>query len=126
MNFKFQSYDEYANDKTVKSFDADHLEDILAQFQLFLAGAGFVYEGNLEFVHEDTFAEEDWEDNVTGSDSWVNAASDGSDKALDAWKWTVNELKRTGTVTMEPSGGGGGGPAADLEKRPDARRPDAN
>jgi hypothetical protein len=97
MNFKFQSHDEYANDKTVKSFDADHLEDILAQFQLFLAGVGFVYEGNLEFVHEETDAEEDWKDDVTGPD--------GSDKALDAWKWTVNELKRTGTV-MEPSGEG--------------------
>jgi hypothetical protein len=108
MNFKFQSHDEYANDKTVKSFDADHLEDILAQFQLFLAGVGFVYEGNLEFVHEETDAEEDWKDDVTGSDAWVNASvntPDGSDKALDAWKWTVNELKRTGTV-MEPSGEG--------------------
>ena len=110
MNFKFQSYDEYANDKTVKSFDADHLEDILAQFQLFLAGVGFVYEGNLEFVHEDTFAEEDWEDE----------AEDDGVSGSDAWQWTVNELKRTGTVTMEPSGGGGGGPAADLEKRTDA------
>jgi hypothetical protein len=83
MNFKFQSHDEYANDKTVKSFDADHLEDILAQFQLFLAGIGFVYEGNLEFVHQET---------------------DAPDVDYDAWKWTVNELKRTGTVTVEPSG----------------------
>ena len=109
MNFKFQSHDEYANDKTVKSFDADHLEDILEQFQLFLAGVGFVYDGNLEFVPED----DTWKDYTPVDDKSSTVHADEETfqtlQSSDAWKWTVNELNKTGTVTagtvtVEPSG----------------------
>jgi hypothetical protein len=101
MKFKFQSHEEYSNDKTVKSFESVELDDILAQFQLFLAGVGFVWDGNLEFVPED----DTWKDYTDTGNEWPRDDEHIDDEPpvqnLNAWKWTVSELKKTGTANTK-------------------------
>lgn len=100
MKFKFQSHEEYSNDKTVKSFESVELDDILAQFQLFLAGVGFVWDGNLEFVHED----DTWKDYTDTSNEWPRDDEHIDDEKTvvnPAWDWTIKELKKTGTANTK-------------------------
>ena len=49
--------------KTTREFEGDFLPDVLTEIELFLRGAGFVFNGNLDFVND--FAEpeynEEWD-----------------------------------------------------------------
>jgi len=51
-HFTFTCYEEDNTDSSL-SFDADYLGDVLEKFEQFLKGAGYHFEGNLEFVTND-------------------------------------------------------------------------
>ena len=38
--------------KTTHEFEVDYLPDVLENIELFLRGAGFVFDGNLDFVND--------------------------------------------------------------------------
>jgi hypothetical protein len=63
--------------KRTVEFNAETLDDILNEFEMFLRGAGFHFEGRLDIVNEDDYIqpEEEFETTQTGS-----------------WEWTVNSL----------------------------------
>jgi hypothetical protein len=63
--------------KRTVEFNAETLDDILNEFEMFLRGAGFYFEGRLDIVNEDDYIqpEEELETTQTGS-----------------WEWTVNSL----------------------------------
>ena len=95
MKFKFKCYDKYGKDTTIKSFEETTLDEVLAQFELFLAGAGFIRDGHLEFVADDFSTESEWPDYADDED---NSVDEEPVQNSDAWKWTVSELQKTGTV----------------------------
>jgi hypothetical protein len=63
--------------KRTVEFNAETLNDILNEFEMFLRGAGFHFDGRLDIVNEDDYIqpEEELETTQTGS-----------------WEWTVNSL----------------------------------
>jgi hypothetical protein len=63
--------------KRTVEFNAETLDDILNEFEMFLRGAGFHFDGRLDIVNEDDYIqpEEELETTQTGS-----------------WEWTVNSL----------------------------------
>jgi hypothetical protein len=68
MKYTLIAEDEYGGSKTTREFTEDFLPHVLGEIELFLKGAGFIFNGNLDFVDE--FAETDsdfelepnWED----------------------------------------------------------------
>ena len=59
MKYTLIAEDEYGGSKTTREFEADYLPDVLTEVELFLKGAGFVFNGNLDFVN-DFETEEEW------------------------------------------------------------------
>jgi len=52
MKYTLIAEDEYGGSKTTREFEADYLPDVLTEVELFLKGAGFVFNGNLDFVND--------------------------------------------------------------------------
>jgi hypothetical protein len=55
MKYTLIAEDQYGGSKTTREFTEDFLPHVLTEIELFLKGAGFVFNGNLDFV--DDFAE---------------------------------------------------------------------
>jgi hypothetical protein len=55
MKYTLIAEDEFGGSKTTREFTEDFLPHVLGEIELFLKGAGFVFDGNLDFVDE--FAE---------------------------------------------------------------------
>jgi len=55
MKYTLIAEDEFGGSTTTREFNADSLTYVLTEIELFLKGAGFVFDGNLDFV--DDFAE---------------------------------------------------------------------
>ena len=55
MKYTLIAEDEYGGSTTTREFTEDFLPHVLTEIELFLKGAGFVFDGNLDFVDE--FAE---------------------------------------------------------------------
>jgi hypothetical protein len=55
MKYTLIAEDEYGGSKTTREFTEDFLPHVLTEIELFLKGAGFIFNGNLDFV--DDFAE---------------------------------------------------------------------
>jgi len=55
MKYTLIAEDEYGGSKTTREFTEVYLPNVLTEIELFLKGAGFVFDGNLDFVDE--FAE---------------------------------------------------------------------
>ena len=55
MKYTLIAEDEYGGSKTTREFTEDFLPHVLTEMELFLKGAGFIFNGNLDFVDE--FAE---------------------------------------------------------------------
>lgn len=53
MKYIFKQVDDWTPSETTVEFTADSLETILEQFQFFLRGAGYNFEGVLDFVVEE-------------------------------------------------------------------------
>ena len=52
MKYTLIAEDEFGGSKTTREFEADYLPDVLTEVELFLKGAGFVFNGNLDFVND--------------------------------------------------------------------------
>lgn len=52
MKYTLIAEDEFGNSSTTRQFQADWLPDVLSEVELFLKGAGFVFDGNLDFVND--------------------------------------------------------------------------
>ena len=50
--YNFEAYDPDEQSTTTKEFQAVSLDTILKEFQYFLKGAGFEFDGNIEIVPE--------------------------------------------------------------------------
>ena len=59
MKYTLIAEDEYGGSKTTREFTEDFLPHVLTEIELFLKGAGFVFNGNLDFVN-DFETEEEW------------------------------------------------------------------
>ena len=55
MKYTLIAEDEFGGSTTTREFTEDFLPHVLTEIELFLKGAGFVFNGNLDFV--DDFAE---------------------------------------------------------------------
>jgi len=55
MKYTLIAEDEYGGSKTTREFTEDFLPHVLTEMEMFLKGAGFIFNGNLDFVDE--FAE---------------------------------------------------------------------
>ena len=69
MKYTLIAEDECGGSKTTREFSEDYLPHVLTEIELFLKGAGFVFDGNLDFVDEfgetnmDFELEPEWDDN---------------------------------------------------------------
>ena len=61
MKYTLIAEDEFGGAKNTREFQADYLPDVLSEVELFLKGAGFVFNGNLDFVN-DFETEPEWDD----------------------------------------------------------------
>jgi hypothetical protein len=68
MKFKFVAEHEAIpfmseiQSKRKVEFSADSLEDIIPEFEMFLKGCGFLFDGHLDFVQDDEIIECDLDD----------------------------------------------------------------
>ena len=53
--YNFEAFDPDEQSTTTKEFQAVSLDTILQEFQYFLKGAGFEFDGNIGIVPEDNF-----------------------------------------------------------------------
>ena len=65
--------------KRTVEFNAETLDDILNEFEMFLRGAGFHFEGHLDFVNEDDFIQFENEE-------------DDLEESKQRWNTTVHSL----------------------------------
>ena len=81
MKYTLIAEDEIGGSKTTREFTEVYLPNVLTEMELFLKGAGFVFNGNLDFVDE--FAEmntdfelepewhtEEWDTPQTDTTEW--------------------------------------------------------
>jgi hypothetical protein len=66
--------------KRTVEFNAETLDDILNEFEMFLRGAGFHFEGRLDIVNED-----EWNEDNDGVEEFETTQT-------GSWEWTVNSL----------------------------------
>jgi hypothetical protein len=66
--------------KRTVEFNAETLDDILNEFEMFLRGAGFHFEGRLDIVNED-----EWNEDNDGVEEFETPQT-------GSWEWTVNSL----------------------------------
>lgn len=66
--------------KRTVEFNAETLDSILNEFEMFLRGAGFHFEGRLDFVNED-----EWNEDNDGVEEFETPQT-------GSWEWTVNSL----------------------------------
>jgi hypothetical protein len=52
MKYTLIAEDEFEGATTTREFTADYLPDVLSEVELFLKGAGFVFDGNLDFIND--------------------------------------------------------------------------
>jgi hypothetical protein len=78
MKYTLIAEDEYGGSKTTREFTEDYLPNVLTEIELFLKGAGFIFNGNLDFVDEfaetntDFEFEPDWDECYTTDDTMGN------------------------------------------------------
>jgi hypothetical protein len=59
MKYTLIAEDTWDGSKTTREFEVDTLPEVLKEVELFLRGAGFFFDGNLDFVN-DFETEEEW------------------------------------------------------------------
>ena len=59
MKYTLIAEDTWNGSKTTREFEVDALPEVLSEVELFLRGAGFFFDGNLDFVN-DFETEEEW------------------------------------------------------------------
>ena len=87
MKYKLIAEDEFGSSTTTREFQADFLPDVLSEVELFLRGAGFFFEGNLDFVN-DFETEPEWEpEEEWTTPEWDTPVYDETDFPLDKSKY---------------------------------------
>ena len=63
MKYTLIAEDTYGGSKTTREFELDYLPDVLSEVELFLKGAGFIFNGNLDFVNdfEEDYTEQEFD-----------------------------------------------------------------
>jgi hypothetical protein len=107
MKFKFIAEHESIpfmceiSSKRKVEFSADSLDDILVEFEMFLKGCGYCFDGHLDFVQVENFETD--EDDLDDVDQWFSKAretakkldevaimkADISQKTPDPWPFTT-------------------------------------
>ena len=59
MKYTLIAEDTWNGSKTTREFEVEALPQVLSEVELFLRGAGFFFDGNLDFVND--FEEPEWE-----------------------------------------------------------------
>ena len=80
MKYTLIAEDEYGGSTTTREFQADYLPDVLSEVELFLRGAGFFFEGNLDFVN-DFETEPEWEP----EEEWTTPEWDTPQEDISEW-----------------------------------------
>ena len=80
MKYKLIAEDEFGSSTTTREFQADYLPDVLSEVELFLKGAGFVFNGNLDFVN-DFETEPEWEP----EEEWTTPEWDTPQEDISEW-----------------------------------------
>jgi hypothetical protein len=68
MKYTLIAEDTWNGSKTTREFEVDTLSDTLCEIELFLKGAGFVFNGNLDFINDF--------DHYIGDDDFTTTESD--------------------------------------------------
>ena len=80
MKYIFKQIDIYTPSEITMEFNADTLPAILEQFEMFLRGSGFFFDGNVDIIEEESYKEDPWIANV--------------DLGNDVMSWTANQLQK--------------------------------
>jgi hypothetical protein len=109
MKYTLIAEDTWDGSKTTREFEVDALPEVLSEVELFLRGAGFFFDGNLDFVNdfenipnwdEEDFQEIDYDAPHVGemydsmnlpSNNWPFAVPAPHPKAPDEWTQTLRE-----------------------------------
>ena len=97
MKFKFTGeyepmpFQDAISSKRKIEFEAESLSNILEQFEMFLRGCGYVFEGQLDIVND--FAEQDDDCDLDDVDQFFDRAKETS-KQLDT-DYALNDFNRT-------------------------------
>ena len=112
MKYTLIAEDEYGGSITTREFQADYLPDVLSEVELFLKGAGFVFNGNLDFVN-DFETEPEWEPEEEWTTPHVGEMYDSMDLPSNNWPFAAphpkapDEWTQTGAGSNVESGGAG-------------------
>jgi hypothetical protein len=88
MKYTLIAEDEYGGSTTTREFTEDYLPHVLTEIELFLKGAGFVFNGNLDFVDDtETVTCDDYE---LETDLDLNESFDNR-----MWKQSVDNVKHS-------------------------------
>ena len=89
MKYTLTAEDEFGGSTTTREFQVDFLPDVLSEIELFLKGAGFVFDGNLDFVNDfDTEQEYDTPHVGEMYDSTMNLPTNNWPFASPHHEWT--------------------------------------
>ena len=89
MKYVFKQIDNYTPSETTIEFTADSLMTVLEQFEFFLKGSGFYFNGKLDIVNED-----EWNEDTDGVEEFKTPQSDSfsDEQAKQRWNATIHSL----------------------------------
>jgi len=89
MKYVFKQIDDYTPSETTIEFTADSLMTVLEQFEFFLKGSGFYFNGKLDIVNED-----EWNEDNDGVEEFKTPQYDifSDEQAKQRWNATIHSL----------------------------------
>jgi hypothetical protein len=89
MKYVFKQIDDYTPSETTIEFTADSLLTVLEQFEFFLKGSGFYFNGKLDIVNED-----EWNEDNDGVEEFETPQHDSfsDEQAKRRWDATIHSL----------------------------------
>jgi len=89
MKYVFKQIDDYTPSETTIEFTADSLITVLEQFEFFLKGSGFYFNGKLDIVNED-----EWNEDNDGVEEFKTPQYDifSDEQAKQRWNATIHSL----------------------------------
>ena len=89
MKYVFKQIDDYTPSETTIEFTADSLMTVLEQFEFFLKGSGFYFNGKLDIVNED-----EWNEDNDGVEEFETPQYDSfsDEQAKQRWNATIHSL----------------------------------
>lgn len=90
--FKFECehrnvWDQTLDSKVTMEFEKEFLSYVIEQFEQFLRGCGYYFDGHLEIVEEESYKEDPWIADVGDKPT-------EEELSHDVMGWTVNELTK--------------------------------